>query len=80
MLQLPPNLARRCYEVARVLLSQYVQSFFESALLDLTVSGEVSAGRTMINEVVLCQKTLSSGVVACREVDLSQEEGIVGVT
>lgn len=53
MLQLPPDLARGCYEVARVLLSQYVQSFFESALLDLAVSGEVSAGGTVVDEVVL---------------------------
>lgn len=54
MLQLPPDFARGCYEVARVLLPQYVQSFFESALLDLAVSGEVSAGGTVVDEVVLC--------------------------
>ena len=80
MLQLPPDLTRGCYEVARVLLSQYAQSFFESALLDLTVSGEVSAGRTVIDEVVLCQETLSSCIVARRKVYLSQEECVIGIS
>ncbi len=79
MLQLPPDLTRCCYEMARVLLSQYVQSFFKSALLDLTVSGEVSAGGTVVDEVVLGQEALSSCIVARGKVYLSQEEGVVGV-
>lgn len=79
MLQLPPDLTRGCYEVARVLLTQYVQSFFESALLDLAVSGEVSAGGTVVGEVVFGQETLSPCIVARRKVYLSQEEGVIGV-
>lgn len=66
--------------MAGILVAQDVQSLFISVLLNLTVSGEVSAGWTVVDEVVFCQEALSSGIITGRKVDLGQEEGIIRIS
>lgn len=62
-----------------VLVSEYIECFFEFRLLYLAMSGQVLRCRTMINKIVLGQKALRASIVSGGEMDLSKEEGIIGV-
>ena len=63
-----------------VLLSKYAQCVLESVLLDLAMGCEVPACRAVVDEIVLCEKAQGACVITGGEMDLSEEESIVGVT
>lgn len=62
-----------------VLVSEYIECFFEFRLLYLAMRGQVPRCRTVINKIVLGEKALRASIVSSREVDLGKEEGIIGV-
>lgn len=70
----PPAIVDSRYEVGRILLAKNVQRFIESRLLDLTVCGQVFAGRVAGDEVLFGEEALSSRIVSGGEVDLGKPE------
>ena len=52
MLQFPPYLSRSFYQVAWVFLSQDVQGFLKSILLDLAMGSQVTARRGVFDEIM----------------------------
>ena len=52
MLQFPPYLSRCLYQVAWVFLSQDIQGFLESILLDLAMGSQVAARGGVFDEIV----------------------------
>lgn len=79
MLKFPPYFARVGYEMCRILLSQHAQGIFELVLLDVAMSCEISARWAMFDQVMFGQESLGTRVVARGEMDLSEEEGVVGI-
>lgn len=66
--------------MARVFLPQYIQGFFELVLLDLAMGGQVAAGGTVVDKVMLSEEALGSSVIAGREMNLGQEKGVFSIT
>ena len=52
MLQFPPYLSRCLYQVAWVFLSQDIQGFLESILLDLAMGSQIAARGGVFDEIV----------------------------
>ena len=52
MLQFPPYLSRCLYPVAWVFLSQDIEGFLESILLDLAMGSQVAARGGVFDEIV----------------------------
>jgi hypothetical protein len=76
MLNFPPAVANSCDEVDRVLLSQDIECFFESILLDQTVPSKIPARWISCDQVLFGEEALGSSVVAGREMNLGEPEGI----
>ena len=66
--------------MTRVLLSQDIQGFLELVLLDVAMGSQVTACGAVVDEVVLGEEALSTGVIAGGEVYLGQKEGIDCIT
>ena len=62
--------------MGRILLAQDAERFFESSLLDQTVSGQISTGWISRDKVLFGEEALGASVVAGGEVDLGQPESI----
>lgn len=73
-------MSRCLYQVAWILLSQDIQGFLESVLLDLAMGGQVAAGGGVFDEIVFGKEALGTSVVAGGEMDLGEEKGIFCIT
>ena len=62
--------------MGRILLAQDAERFFESSLLDQTVSGQISTGWISRDKVLFGEEALGAGIIPSREVNLGQPEGI----
>ena len=80
MLEFPTDFAGSCYEMCGVLLPKYAQRVLEPVLLDMAMGCEVSACWAVVDEIVLCEEALGACIVTGGEMNLSEEESIVGVT
>ncbi len=65
--------------MCRILVTEYRESLVELVLLDIAVSCQVSARWAMVDKVVFRKEALGTGVVAGREVNLCEPEGILGI-
>jgi len=69
VMQLPPCLVRG-NQMCGVLLAEYTQCFVILLLLDVAVCSQISAGRALLDQVVVRENALGASVVLVREVHL----------
>ena len=66
-------------QVIWIALAQDCQSVFIFPLSDLTVGSQISTGRAVAKKVMFFQECEGASIIAYGEMNLSEEEGIIGV-
>lgn len=74
MSQFPPGIVLCGYEMDRVLFSKYHKCLIVFALIDVTVRGQISAGKASSNEIFAGEQTKGPGEVVVSKMDLGQPE------